>query len=586
MSDPPEPSGQVAARVALSYLLRREGLNRVRRAVRQLRSPRYVLGAVLALGYFGGLLWFLVGDTDGESAAMFNAATPLAGPVLAILVVAAWIGSKSHSSLALGPAESQWLLQAPLTRATLVQYRIVRSQPGIIFTATIMALFLRNLATLSFILVAVSVWILISTLYLHQVAASLVRTRWVQRGQEGRRRPWLSVGLFMTWVGAFVIGFARLPGLLREAGSMGRAMLAVETVQAHPAAAIALLPIELVVSPLFADSFLLWLWLTSGAAGLLILHYFWVVQTDAAFEEGAAAAGEEAAALLNAVKQGRSLTYLLSRRKSLPAPWFRLGPSGHPAVSIFWKNLTAFTRQVRPAYVAVLVGLFFCIYALLAFSEGTDGAGMATAGMLGILTLVSLAMGPLATRNDLRSDLQRLESLRTYPLSGQAVSMAGLAASTLTLTLTQASLLLLALVFVVIDSPPLPYSWLPAAAYVAAAVSLIPLNALALAIQNLLAVLFPNWYQLGPQLEQGIGALGGQVGLIIIGSLTTAIGLLAPVCLALGVGFVLWPAMGIGAVAPAFVSAWTVLGAELVVAVALIGRAYEVLDPVEAGLLR
>ena len=211
---------------------------------------------------------------------------------------------------------------------------------------------------------------------------------------------------------------------------------------------------------------------------------------------------------------------------------------------------------------------------------------MATAGITGVLAAYSILFGPMAQRNDLRSDLQRVEMLRTYPLSGPAVAIAEVSSSTVGLTMLQGGLLLLSLVFVLLAAPDLPYSWIPAVAYVAAVLSCIPLNALGLAIQNLLAVVFPVWYQLGPQAKQGVDAIGGGIVLLLISGVILAIALVAPVAFGAGLGFVLWPTVGIAAAGPALAAAWTLMAAEIVILVMVLGRVYEDLDPVDAGLLR
>lgn len=319
------------AGLALRYLMRRRLVNRVRDARRRMREPRYLLGAVVGVVYFGAIIWFMLrpqGD-DEISGVTLPVIVTLVSPLLAIFTVSWWLAGKSHTTLAFEPAEAQLLFQAPLTRQTLVRYKLARSQSGVIATALFFTLFLQRYADLGFLPLAISLWMLVTTVHLHQMAAALVRTRWTQYGQQGRRRPWITAGFFALWVVLLAVGFADLVPALRRAGTWPQAWLAFEIVRSDPAAALALLPIEIALAPISATDLASWAWLSCGAAGLLVVHYYWVLQTDAAFEETAADAGEEAAALIAAAKQGRVLAYQLSRQKKLPPPWFRLSPRGH-----------------------------------------------------------------------------------------------------------------------------------------------------------------------------------------------------------------------------------------------------------------
>ena len=86
-----------------------------------------------------------------------------------------------------------------------------------------------------------------------------------------------------------------------------------------------------------------------------MLHYIWVVRSDTAFEEAAAAVSLQRAQALSERRAGRPVR---RRRREITPPLFRLAPQGWPAGAILWKNLVAVTRtqRVRNVALALAVG--------------------------------------------------------------------------------------------------------------------------------------------------------------------------------------------------------------------------------------
>src|SRR5262249_50932779 len=95
---------------------------------------------------------------------------------------------------------------------------------------------------------------------------------------------------------------------------------------------------------------------------LLALHYVWVIATDTAFEERAAARAEKLG--------GRRSAPRIISAKAAPAP-FALSPLGRPETAILWKNLILLSRYVS---LRILVRIAILVVVLL-FSLGRAGKG-------------------------------------------------------------------------------------------------------------------------------------------------------------------------------------------------------------------
>ena len=131
-------------------------------------------------------------------------------------------------------------------------------------------------------------------------------------------------------------------------------------------------------------------------------------------------------------------------------------------------------------------------------------------------------------RNDLRSDLLKLDLLRSYPLAGRAVVAAETAASTMVLTALQAGLLLVAYFAFLGNRHMEPPLGLRTVALLTALACLPGINYLGMLIQNGAAILFPAWVHLGSGRPGGVEALGQNMLIIVAYSAVLAAGLALP----------------------------------------------------------
>ena len=174
---------------ALGYLVVQTVANRLRLQVSKLKNPRYAVALLLGALY----LWFLLvqpnrsairaGVLTGEWPALFMA-LGLAG-----MVAWGWVFGRDKAVLIYSPAEVHYLFPAPITRQQLVGYKLVRSQILILLNVAIFVLLFggeRN--GLPLLARAVSLWVLFSTIHLHRIGASFVRTSLARHGWAGARR--------------------------------------------------------------------------------------------------------------------------------------------------------------------------------------------------------------------------------------------------------------------------------------------------------------------------------------------------------------------------------------------------------------
>jgi ABC-2 type transport system permease protein len=558
---------------ALAYLTLRSAANRTRRQLARLRNPRYLVALAVGLAWLWALFLWQRPRTPLLGTEAAGTVELLGALVLFALVAWGWFRGTGGSLLAFTPAEITLLFPAPLTRRTVVLYKILRGQLRIVVSTLVWTLlFAREQVGFSPLLQAVSLWTILSTLTLHRLGAALLLTSLAEHGRFALRRRALSLGVaaLVLLAVAWTVGtsFRPLPG------GAGGPFAALERAAAHPIAATILWPFRLLARPLAATGPDAWRAAIGPALALLALHFVWVVRSDAAFEEAAAAASLARARRLSARPTGaRSLR--AGRRVS--PPLLPLGATGWPGTALLWKNVTAVVRRRR----AGTVGLGFVAAAVALGALGIGRPDSLLTQVAGALALVwsgfLLLLGPQWVRNDLRTDLRSLDLLRSYPLAGWAVVAAEVAASTLTLTVLQLGVLFLAHVSLLRD-PSLGLGVLERWVALGAAVVVLPvLNFMAMLLQNGGAVLYPGWVRLGPG-GGGIEGLGQNLLATLASAALLLVTLAPPVALGLMLVDTLRPATGAWALVPAVAAGLAVLGAEAAALVLWVGGVLERTD--------
>jgi ABC-2 type transport system permease protein len=562
-----------------AYLARRTAYNRVSRQIRQLRSPRYLAALVFGLAY----LWVVAVEQRPQPAPAAVVGARWVELLGAFGVVGAvfwgWIFGVERRVLSFTAAEVTFLFSGPVPRRGLVQYKLLRNQLLILFNSLLWTLILaRERFGASPWLRALSIWVLLTTISFHRLGASFVRTSLLEHGRIALRHRVVSLAV----LGAAVIGIVwsaqdALPTLAAGWAAGPTTFLdALAEAVAKPVPRLVLAPFRALIRPLAAHSFAEWVRAMGPALMLLALHYIWVIRADTAFEEAAAEASLLRARQVSA-RGGAPEATLAHRRLT---PLFRLAPVGWHGGALFWKNLLAVvrTRRARNMVVAFAVGA--AAAAVLSFHG--DGTVAEIAGWLATTwAALSLVIGPQWIRNDLRSDLLKLDLLRSYPLPGRSVVAAETASSTLVLTCMQLGLLLIAYIaFIGVPDldPPLD---LRTAVLAAAVVCLPGINFLGMLIHNGTALLFPAWVHLGSNRPGGVEALGQNMLMIVAYAALLAMALALPAAIAAGLGILLHGSLGWWAAVPAALVLLVGIAAESVVLVRRLGRVFERMEPVD-----
>jgi len=592
------------------FITVRSLVNRYTRRVKRLKEPRYLLPFIVSLLWFGsavlrpfarhghgGAFFFAVGmiPPDYKEALEF-----LAGIGIFLWVATLWLLPSKTAELVFSPAEIHFLFTAPLQRKQIVQYKIARAQIGIFTGALVGALvFGARLYTLEGWARVLAFWLFFAIGYLHGIAASFVRTDLMQAGWSGVRRRAVTLVIVAGLVGAMVVSARASWGGLAEAmvaligpsakytkESLFHLTHLLAVAGTTGIAGVILWPFMVLPRLLFAQRIDVFLQSAGVGVAILALHYFWVMRTDASFEEASVELSQKSAARREArLDRARTGGLLVKQAKGF---LWKLSPTGRPAVAIIWKNLVSLTR-VTP--VRALIGLtaFVCLMAtwMIQVASLRDSLWLIAAGMAGGIGGLASVLGPMFVRNDLREDLFRIDVLRTFPLAGHAIVLAEILGAWVVLAGFQWCMVLFGLFAFAMSGASgfedIARPWV----YGGAACALIVLPAftlVAVALQNALVVLFPAWVQLGNSRARGFEASGQRI-LVLIASLVTLAIVALPAVVSGGLlAWILANALGPWCLLPGGVVTAGWMGLEVVVGCRLLGRALDRIDPSTSGI--
>jgi hypothetical protein len=611
---------------ALAFVLIRSVRGRLLQMLRRLKDPRYLFGFVVGAGWI--LFWLsrmLIGsDFNVERFRVGlppEAVAAIAGPlgqtlqvliavVLAVFGILWWALPFGRNSLEFTEPELHLLLPSPIKRRTLIQYGVLKSQPGILVGVAITSFFMRPGSLLGSLGTILALWIVFTLWDLHAKGRGL----WYARLDElSRRAAWsrqitlwvvlLGMLVGVAW-GGFQIGLEMLrEPVLNFEEFDGDVILEAAPVFANIAwtspLAWALSPLIWLTTPVFSglagDVGLGWLLTLAFPAVLLLLHNEWVVRSQSRFEE---------TALNQAKKRSADAIEGMNfwRRTRARRNWetFPLRAVGRPELALIWKNLMMVQRIPLTVAFAVPTGL-------LAFTVLLVAAGLLPAWFVFVLQIAGLAImliPPLfnarASRNDFRSDLLRLEIMRTIPIGGVRMFWAQVAAPVLTVMLQISFGIMM---FFAVDSL-IEFGWVAGDTAVKQTVAdhlnvhrfaLLPLIVLgylpvALAVtlltatlENIAALAFPGWVQLGKDKKQAASKFGQHMLVFMALSIVMFAGLLPgvlTVAAILAVQVLFWniplsawelPLLGLAGAIP--------IGAVVVALAAMGGNLWDRLDP-------
>ena len=565
---------------ALSYLAGRSAWNRLVRQIRRLRTPRYLVAILLGLLYLYAIVEQERSARNGSSPATVNWVGLVVTLGIACAAAWAWIFGSERRVLVFSPADVTFLFPGPITRRGLICYKLLRAQLVVLFNTLLWTLLLTHEQFgASPWLRALSLWVLLTTLSLHRIGASFVRTSLIEHGATGLRRG--AVTLLAAVIAIAILAWTlsrAAPNLIAalHAGGSDALLAALSAVALQRPLAWLLVPVWLLVRPLTAPTTAGWFAAMGPAIGVLLLHLIWVVRSDAAFEEAALQYTLARARREALPDDATNAASRLSARR-LPR-WLHLRPTGWPAGAILWKSLVAVerARPIRRVLATALAGGI--VSALLSFGSGASLSEI-TGSLALIWALLMLFLGPQWVRNDLRDDLSKFDLLRSYPIAGQSLVAAEVAGSAAVLTAIQLGLLAFAYVaFLGDETTPLTIGE-RSLALLAAIVYLPPINYAGMLIQNGGAILFPAWVRPSPERGGGVEALGQNMLLIVVHAGTLGLLIAVPVAAAVGVHFLLRSVIGMWADIPGVALSVTILAVEVRAIVRWLGAVVERTDP-------
>lgn len=485
---------------ALRFLVVRSARHRAAAQLRRLAEPRYLVAAGLGLAYLASL--FARPPRAQLTSASVSDIALIAGSA-GLAAWTAWVWTLGRGSRLVGfsPPELTFLAAGPIGTTRLLLYKLARGQLAIVVNAVLWTLLLGwSGAGLAAWRELPAVWMLLTTVQLHHLGATLARREDPAAGERRWRVEWTAL---VAIAALLTLAVTRMWPPLRAGWSAGidELLPAARIALEQPLVATLLAPFRIAVAPLAAPSVADWLAALPGAALLLALHVAWILAVRERFRRTAAESPGQGAGA--------------SRRLAWSAPLAGLSPTGTAALAVTWKNVTAVARRRRAAVLtAGAAGV-----ALTAVLSGRLLGPIVPQSIVAVAAVWAGAfalLGPQWVRNDLRTDLRHLDWVRSWPLPGAAIVAAEVLASTLVLTALQFGLLAIAGVAAV-ASGALAVDAGTAAAIAAGIVALPLVNGMHLLVHNALAVLYPGWVALGPEPRAGIEGLGQQAIVLIAG---------------------------------------------------------------------
>jgi hypothetical protein len=546
---------------AALFLIRRTMTNVFIRGVKRLREPRYAAGAAIAFMYFW---WFLfrrgaVHETNVLRYGAGNDAMMLFVTGIAFaIIVGVWALPKNSPGLVFSEAEIQFFFAGPVSRRQLIAYKFVRSQIRGLFSAFMFSAFVFRGSHFF------GVWLAFITIDVYTSFAAFARAR-LKLARIGWLWRVLVVAIVLT--ATFMIAQRQFQTRWDEVLTGDRRDIArkISAVVSEPPLAVIFALPRLFALALYAQSPAA----TATAAVILLLFaamcFVLIMLLDVSFEDESLVTSQRALARRAQFRQGRmgrSTTAI--NRITVP---FWIVERGPAAGAIAWKNLVGTLRMSSfPVMGIVLIATI--VTGAVVFHDNKQVV-TALGGMGLMLAGVVVLTGPQVLRSDMRVDILRLDVVKTFPVSAEALLAAEMAAPLLVLAIFE--LLLLGVSVTALN--------LAAEYVVSALVFVIPVCAIQLLIHNGAILVFPAW-SMNPDETRGFTAVGQRL-LMFIGNLAALAVALVPAALlfvpSLWVITKMFGASPIG-VLIATLPAAAVLIAEIVLALKLLAAQFENLD--------
>jgi putative ABC exporter len=493
---------------ALVFLELQRFKNSAWQKIARLRQPRYLFGGLAAVLYIY-LSFFRLAFSGRQPAPMPAFPAELLESVgaffLLLMVLGAWIFPGGRAALRFSEAEIAFLFPAPISRRMLLNYKILRAQLGVLFTALFISFIAHRWSSLGGPnwVHLLGWWLILSFLNLHLIGAAFTRDRLLDVGLTPLRRRILGAVLVAGVFGVSILWLHNAP-TPPALTSLNDLRVYLEALFATPPLKWALWPLRGVVRPFLAVNAAGFAVAAAGALGLIALEYFWVIKSEVSFEEASiqrARIRADRIAAMNGVRPASRVAKKNWRREP-----FLLRPQGFRPLAILWANLVEVGRFGYPRTCllisAVLIGGVFWLARNSQYHPFLQVIGLVS----GLVPLYALVFTPAVARRSAQRLLDRLETFKAYPLRGWQVVVGQLLASIMLFSWVEWTFL--AIFIIAVRHGGLPSQVPPNLAIAAAATLALCVPALAgmLFALNIGSVLyFPAWAgsgQNGPGLER------------------------------------------------------------------------------------
>ena len=497
------------------FITTRSFKNRILLRLRRLREPRYAIGFVVGLAY----LWFMFfrrvlisgGGRQGIRIGVVRAGLPLTQgaidglsiAILAVLILA-WAWPEQSGGMTFSPAEIQFLFPAPMSRRSLLLYKIFRQQPQILISALMMSIFGFRQAHF------IGVWIPFVAISAYMTMVGLARARLKMLG-IGFLARLVIVALVICGIGWVFYAAFQESGFMSTHIPSAKAFFRAVDSPLHAPAIRALLFVPSIFAmaavPLSAS-----MQLTSCVLLLLIAAICITIaaQLNVRFEEASLKASEHRAARIARIRGQRAGRFVMFPR--MPPP-FRLRPSAHPEMAIIWKNLIAAVR-IAFAWIPFLafIGMLMLIPNLMTHESYLRGVGA-------MIALCAAGLFPFiasqAFSQDLRLDLPDIELLKSFPISGERLVAAEIATPLLITSVLELIMLSIGawMTYRSHATGVLAFFGTPQFVVVALLFT-IPICAAQLVIRNAIVILLPGWAIRSAEDQRGFTVVGQRLVLL------------------------------------------------------------------------
>lgn len=556
-----------------------------------MREPRYLVGAMAGAAYFW---FFFFRRTHNSSVALarirdlsFNTViVDFASVVVLLMMIAAWALPRDSGGLDFSEAEIAFLFPAPLRRRDLLLYKILRAQPQALFSAVILTIVGTRQGYF------IGTWIAFSVMSVYFTMVS-----------QGRARLRLFRISFLPRLGAVALIIGALYALvLRQLHGVGpvtvpanyqqtvkagiSSRVAIEAFFQKPAIATILFIPKFFASAALPGSLSTLAISVLAVAALGVLFFFIAAALNVSFEEASIGASQRRAARLDRQRSQRVGAFVMFRRAP---PLFKLAETGPVETAIVWKNLIALMRN-SIAWVVIMVVITAGMVGLAFWSarSTTEHAMYLVFGTMLLIIAASFPLiGPNAFSNDLRLDMPRLEVLKSYPITGERLVAAEIAAPLVVISILEMMFASCASLLIGLGEQALgahANRWLLMVAtpqfIVTVLLLTIPVCAIQLLIRNAVPVLFPGWAVRSKDEPRGF-VMTGQRLITLAGNLLVLVVALVPAAIVFAPS--LWLAYKFFSGNAAFVAVATmpavaVLAGEFWFGVKALGAQFETLD--------